>query len=420
MSPTLNAVTYVCVVSNYNLPDLEACLARHPSDVVLVVSDHEQFEQAANRLEKQLCNALPGIRIHRPNLQPGALPLGGDDAIECQRWVQDVLLPYLQRPELTGKPRYLNFTGGTKTMVLSLVLAGGWDALDYKAHGQQRLQAMGLKPRSNHMLQLEALDALHIEDVAPSAVAELHNDHIDRIRPNPLLEHPNSLSLAQSIWAAQATQDPGLSSLFDVLEQVWSIQRHQHDYQQHRVRIDLPEHADTDALDAWLSKLDGLQNGVLRRDGDALEMPGNKCRKQERDFVSWINANWLEQLCYCWLLDAGLPQLAVSRNLKIGLDARHSGSQREADLVLHHRSQTRLIEVKAGLPAGHAPAELENQVSALGERFGKTRKALFVSPRLRQQLHNRNRWENFQLRCLANQVDLCDDRDTLVRFAGLR
>lgn len=54
MSMTLTPAVYVCVVSNYNLPDLEACLARHPSDIVLVVSDPEAFEQAAERLEQQL------------------------------------------------------------------------------------------------------------------------------------------------------------------------------------------------------------------------------------------------------------------------------------------------------------------------------------------------------------------------------
>ena len=75
MSAVLTPAVYVCVVSTYNLPELEACLARRPSDIVLVVSDPETFEQAAERLEQQLVKALPGVTIHRPDLQPGALPL---------------------------------------------------------------------------------------------------------------------------------------------------------------------------------------------------------------------------------------------------------------------------------------------------------------------------------------------------------
>jgi len=109
----------------------------------------------------------------------------------------------------------------------------------------------------------------------------------------------------------------------------------------------------------------------------------------------------------------------VATNRKTGAAPTRSAGQREADLLIHHRSQTRLIEVKAGLPDGHSPAELESQVSSLGERFGKTRKALFVSPRLKQQLASRRRWENFHLRCQANQVALCDSRDALLHFAGL-
>lgn len=419
MSAALTPAVYVCVVSNYNLPDLEACLARSPSDIVLVVSDPEPFEQAADRLEQQLLEALPGVTIHRPDLQPGALPLGGADAVECQAWVQGVLQPYLQRAELTGKPRYLNFTGGTKAMILALVLGLDWRALDYKADGRPQVQVVALHGGDSGKPSLSAEPPLAIEDVAPLTVAGLHNDHLEHIRPNPLFAHPDSLALAQAIWRAQAGQDPALTGLFDVLEQVWSIGRDTPEFHRERVSVALPDDLDTAALDAWLQGFAALQPGVLVRNGATLELPGNKRRKQQRDFIAWVNANWLEQLCHHWLLEAGLPPQAVALNLKTGADPTRSAGQREADLLIHHRSQTRLIEVKAGLPDGHSPAELESQVSSLGERFGKTRKALFVSPRLKQQLASRRRWENFHLRCQANQVALCDSRDALLHFAGL-
>ena len=420
MSAALAPAVYVCVVSNYNLPELEACLARHPSDIVLVVSDPEQFEQAADRLERQLNKALPGVTIHRPDLQPGALPLGGADAVECQAWVQGVLKPFLQRAELVSKPRYLNFTGGTKAMILALVLGIDWNALDYKADGRQQVQVVALHTGGTGRPILSAEPPLAIEDVAPLTVAGLHSNHLEHIRPNPLFAHADGLDLAQAIWTAQTEQDGALTALFDALEQVWSSGREAAEFHHERVTIALPEHIDTQALDHWLQRLAVLQAEVLVRTGNMLALPGNKRRKQERDFVAWVNANWLEQLCHHWLLEAGLPPQAVALNLKTGFDPTRSASQREADLVIHHRSQTRLIEVKAGLPDGHSPAELESQVSSLGERFGKTRKALFVSPRLKQQLANRRRWENFHLRCQASQVALCDSQSALLHFAGLR
>lgn len=167
MSAVLTPAVYVCVVSTYNLPELEACLARRPSDIVLVVSDPETFEQAAERLEQQLVKALPGVTIHRPDLQPGALPLGGADAVECQAWVQGVLQPYLERVELAGKPRYLNFTGGTKAMILALVLGLDWRALDYKADGRPQVQVVALHGGDSGKPSLSAEPALAIEDVAP-------------------------------------------------------------------------------------------------------------------------------------------------------------------------------------------------------------------------------------------------------------
>lgn len=419
MSAPLNPLVYVCVTSAFNLPELEACLARRPSDIVLVVSDHGEFAAGAERLRKRLDEALPGVRIHLPQQQSGALPLGGDDVIECQTWVRAVLQPYLQSAQFAGKPRHLNFTGGTKAMTVALVLAGGWDALEYKARGRQQLQVVGLQAAESGLALLTERDALAVEDVAPITVAQLHNDHHEHVRPNPLFDRPESLELALALWQAQAQQDAALSGLFDLLEQVWSSERELAQHRQPRIAVALPAALSVEELDRWLARLADLQPKVLRRDGQMLEMPGNRPRPEDRDFVAWINANWLEQLCHHWLLQAGLAPQAVTLNLKIGLDASRSGSQREADLVLHNRGQTRLIEVKAGLPKGQPPAQLENQISSLGERFGHSLKALFISPRLRQQLESGQRWENFELRCQANRVRLCHDHASLLHFAGL-
>ncbi|WP_345793318.1 hypothetical protein AAG895_17865 [Thauera sp. JM12B12] len=418
MTEPLNPVVYTCVVSEYNLPEFEACVARRPTDVVLVVSDDARFKQAAKRLANQLREALPGARIHRPDQQAHSLRLGGDDVIECQDWAQRVLKPYLLQDDLRDKHRYLNFTGGTKAMILALVSVGDWEILDYKANGRQELQAVSLKADATGTLTLERSDLIKIEDVMPAAVARLHNDHIEPVRLNRLFDNAASLPLAEAIWKAQLQKDPTLAGLFDLLESVWSSGRDYANYRCERVEVPLPTTLDRSELKSWLDRFCKLQDGALSLKDDHLELPGNRPGVRQRDFVAWVNANWLEQLCGHWLIAAGLPASAIARNLKVGPDATHSGTHREADLVLHNRGQTRLIEVKAGLAKGHAPAELENQVSSLTERFGKTRKALFVSPRLKQKVGS-NRWENFELRCQANQVALCCDRSSLLKFAGL-
>jgi len=420
MPAPLNPIVYVCVVSGYNLPELEACMARRPGDVVLVVSDHEQFEKAADRLEKLLSESLPGVAVHRPDLQPGACSLGGDDVLECQVWVRSVLVPYLQRTELAGRPRYLNFTGGTKAMTMALFCAPGWEGMDYKAASRQQLQVVALcAGEAGDGALVTSREPLPIADVSPVAVAALHNKYITQDRSNPLFDRPESLGLAQAIWDAQESQDAELIGLFDLLEQVWSAGREVEAYQRERVSLPVADGLDVARLDVWLARLAALQCNVIYRDARQLSVPGNRIKKPQRAFVDWVSGDWLEQLCHNWLLHAGMPEAAMARNLKSGPDAARSGSQREADLLLHHRGQTRLLEVKAGLPKGHSPAELESQVSSLGGRFGQTRKALFVSPRLRRQLECSRSWDNFALRCQASQVVLCHDRSSLLKFAGL-
>jgi len=89
------------------------------------------------------------------------------------------------------------------------------------------------------------------------------------------------------------------------------------------------------------------------------------------------------------------------------------------DILTHYRGQTRLIEIKAGLPKGHAPSELENQVSALGDRFGSTSKALLLGPKLRQQLEDERRLEDFRKRCKSSKIVLLGAKPELIEFVDL-
>ena len=58
---SLQSLVYVCVVSGFNLPELESCLARRPAQVLLVVSDG--FQQQAARLNGVLEQLLPGVHV---------------------------------------------------------------------------------------------------------------------------------------------------------------------------------------------------------------------------------------------------------------------------------------------------------------------------------------------------------------------
>ncbi|WKN24013.1 hypothetical protein [Azotobacter vinelandii] len=420
-SPALQPMAYVCVVSGYNLPELESCLTRRPSDVLLVTSDG--LRDAARRLQQRLEKVLPGVQVHPLDQGSTGRPLGGDDVIEAQHWIDAVLRPRLLQPDLGDRPHILNLTGGTKAMIAALLDGHAWQQLDYKAIGQAELQILRPLPEQ----RFELLERRALIDVGPLDVAALHADHVFADPPNPiLLRHPQaSLELARAIWQAQAQTDAPLQRLFESLEWVWVHRRDDSQLRRKQVRLDWSDflRADTsptEELQDWLRCLQKLEPKALHWDATGIELPGNNPRKAHRDLRDWISGIWLEQLAHHWLREAGIPETAIARNLKSGNEQRQSASQREADLLVHQRGNTHLVEIKAGLPPGHAPGELENQVSSLGSRFGRTRKALLVSPQLRRQLQNQERWENFELRCQANDVRLLASREGLLDFIRRR
>ena len=152
-------------------------------------------------------------------------------------------------------------------------------------------------------------------------------------------------------------------------------------------------------------------------DGTGITLPGNKPAGLGKALRQWISGVWLEQLAYQWLLEDGLPASSIARNLKSG-KLNSSAAQREADLLVHHQQDTSLVEIKAGLPPDRAPSDLEQQISSLGNRFGRTRKALLIAPQLRSNLGKS--WASFELRCAANQIQLIEDRQGLLDFVRKR
>jgi len=411
---------YVCVVSGFNVAELESCLARRPSHVLLVVSDRPEFRDAADRLENVLKVRLSGISLHRPVCPNKAIKLGGDDVLECQAWVQGVLRPYLSQPELQALPHCLNFTGGTKAMTAALLAAGPWAELDYKAFSQQKLQALKLLQANNAAAhEFSALQTLNLEDAYALDVAALYNPRTRNAPLNPLIQHPASGKLAQDIWDAQDQSDATLISLFNALNRVWSEGRENEQHKKARTTADLLKNPDCAAFDAWLQRFNALLPGALSREESRLSLPGNKCKGEQEDFKLWVSGVWLEQLCYDWLHQAGIPEQSIARNLVGGQDDLRTSSKREADLLLHYRGATRVIEVKAGLPESFQPKSMQEQISSLADHFGKSKKILFIGPHLKAKLESSKQWDDFCLRCKASSVDICFDRASLLKFAGI-
>ncbi len=420
---------YVCVVSGFNLPNLEACLARKPADVLLLVSQGRGIADAAVRLRGQLERLLPGIRVQALGVGEGDAELHGDGLIECQRWVLEVLMPRLRRSDLADKQHVLNLTGGTKAMTAALLGSHAWTQFDYKAEGRNRLEVFEVDPTAAHRGgRYRALAPMTLPDVQPLDVARLHANYVKPAPINPLADtvHDESITLAAAIWQAQVEDDPALKQIFRGLEAVWSDRENR---AWAKPRIEQPwadflatqeaVGAPSAAVRQWLARCQRLAPEALSWSDTVIRFPGNKPRKgsSAEHLRDWISGDWLEQLAYHWLLGATLPPNAIARNVISGSDARASGGHKETDIITHHHNRTTLVEIKAGLPPNHAPSELENQVSALGSRFGRTDKALLIGPQLLRQLGQDKRLDTFELRCKASQVQLITDERALIEFA---
>lgn len=424
-SPALQPMAYVCLVSSYNLPELEACLLRRPSDALLVVSDG--FIAGAQRLRQRLESNLAGIRVHMLHQSETGQPLDGDDLLQGQQWVRDVLLPRLHGLARESKEARLNLTGGTKAMAVALLHGCRWQSVDYRAQGRRELQVLRAESAGERPgLDFHALPRLPVPDVSPLEVALLHGNDVHIGKPGRIASrHPQaSLQLAETLWQALAGEDADLLLLFERLEWLWSEQSKEPAYVCNLLTLPWREflagRSCPDGLLAWLERFRALAPDCLHWDGETLTLPGNGAHKLAKDLRAWISGTWLEQLAYRWLREAGIPHEAIALNLKSGLVPGNSSSQREADLLVHYRSITSLVEAKAGLPPGGSPAELEQQVSSLGDRFGRTRKSLLLGPLLQRRLRGEGRWESFQLRCKANSVILCTGKAELLDFVAGR
>ena len=414
-TPALEPMVYVCVVSDYNLAELEACMARRPSHVVLITSHTHSYQLAAARLQRQLEQVLPGIHVY---LLSGTAdqPLDGDQVLQNQHWVARVLLPLLQDLQRQPLPLWLNFTGGTKAMTAVLVRQSIWAGMDYIGLGTQHIQVV-----ADTDTGLVQQPGITLPSASALQVAALYSDSVVPAKENRLIagQPALTLSLAEQIWHAQRQQDAALGWLFQALQRLWGDTDNQALHQT-SLTLDWPTLLGKPQLDAdeqdWMTRFAQLSD-QWQYTGSTLKLPGNKARGPARAFKQWLSGIWLEQLVSHWLLQAGLQPSQMMCNVRVGEQPANSALEREADLLVHARNRSCLIEVKAGLPPGHAAKEMEQQLNSLGSRFGRTHKALFLGPAVRQSLAPAT-WRDFRSRCQASQVTLCTDPASLIAFVN--
>lgn len=389
---------YVCIVSDHNLPDLEAVLTFKPATVVLLATSG--FIDPARRLQQQIEQALPACRV----LQP-AVPIRGDSLTEAQQWAAGSLSPLLSQ---LSEPAVLNLTGGTKALALALLHGHRWTECHYKAFQRPSLERFTLDHGQPTPLPDHKLKAADIDQAVGLYCDISHAPH----RPSAC-----GLALARQLWQGLEQEDAGLLTLFAVFNQVWAQERKKACWKQASVCWPLSALTAPDTVLPWFERLHDLYPEQLYISEQGLHFPGNHRNSGATEARQWISGGWLEELVYYWLSEA-IPERQLALNVRSQTNPDNH-SQREADILLLHKGVTWVMEIKADAPPGHALSDMENQLSSHAGRYGKTRKVLFIGPELRKKLLRDNKWHSFEGRCRGNNVHLCHDQPSLYTSLGI-
>ena len=417
----MKSMAYVCTVSNYNLPELEACLTRQPSDVLLVVSD--KFRDSAELLHARLNARLPETTVHLLHQQETQHALSGDDLLQSQQWVRDVLVPRLKALSAEGKEPVLNFTGGTKSMAMVLLHGYRWSWVDYKAQNTNKLEALRFLKKGEFRALYQYQQKVEPTELVAAEVLDiprLHNKTVEQSTLNEIIDkRPGSPAIAQELWDALEQQEPSILGLFKAFDHIWSAGRENEAYKKDTLTLSWAEFfAGSDSTQEtvlpWLEKFQTLMPNSLHWNEDSITLPGNEATKKHRALRAWINGLWLEQLGYEWLRAAGVPDRAIGCGVTISEGEK---GKREADLLVHYQGKTSLIEVKTDVPPGSTLKSLEEQLASIGEsRFGQNNKVLFCGPELSQRLNaSEDESVAFKARCKTSGVKICTTRAELLK-----
>ena len=406
---------YVCVVSEFNLPEYEACLTLRPQHLVLVVSSFPKLRKASERLVNVLREGLPNTTIHRPDEQQ---QFDGENILELQTWIAEALRPCIAAIK-AGSHKDLtlvfNATGGTKAIGMGLLTRMPWDEVHYKGITGSHLQRLALI--NNEWVSRG--EPLPMKTAAPLDIAHLYADKVEQ-QSIGLEGQEQHAELAQQLWQALDEQEAAIEALFGWLDELWSQGRDNPEYKQNQLKLTLPEALQTPQVVAWIERLSSLDANSFDLNGQQLSLPGNNPKKSRKAVRKWISGDWLEQLTHHWLLGAGVLAEEMARGVVVNPEQKQSSDgNREADVFVHLKGRSYLIEIKADVPPETPEKSIEQQLESMGDRFGKTTKILMVGPHFRRTLEEKGRWDIFKAKLAANGTRLCDSRASLLKALGL-
>lgn len=395
---------YVLLVSDHNLAEYRACLKFKPAYISLVVT--QRMDVVAQRLERVLRQALPDSQVERIG-STEQIPLDGERAATTMHWMEHCFQSH--RAAWQGQRVAFNMTGGTKLLSVLLGRAYPWYEVHYQPHqpNQAQLWMDCFVPDQNGQLQVSA--PIELTDIQPSlaSVVALYVQPPKIHTSNSIFLQPDSKALALLRLQAQQLDVPTDDNLWPVLtpilNRIWYVQP----VAGKTVGVAWSEFAVTQAaLRRWFERLNRLlpsHTPAVTWDDQQVFLP-TLSNKPCKDWRRWISGDWYEQLVATWLLELGVQPHCLQAGVQIIPDQSQG---RESDLLLMHKHQLHVIEIKSDLAPNTALSTLEAQVSSSAQSLGKIIKVLVVSPAIRAKAKPAA-WSEFAKHCTDHQVRLIE------------
>lgn len=411
---------YFIILSEHNIAEYRACLDLQPQNVHLIVTGWIAGKNAHTRFKNTLEQSEQfNGKIHEIGFQSDS-QLIGERTEEIQMWLDTVFKAYCAEHHIANNA-ILNITGGTK--ILSQLLAaqtGIWQELHYQAfqRDSNQIHIDRLNPDNLAFLgEIVLSDRFSLRDSL-----KLYADEIKKHNPNPIIEHPDSLPLAQMRFAAQSMQQPENGNLFPavmpVLENAWT-QKYPKDQKEILLEWQAFGLAQPDELKPFLQRLINLLDPQdrIRLDEKGLILPtkynkNSQIARQIHDWRKWISGDWFEQLIYTWFKENGVKD----EELETGLQLIQGESQgNETDILLFRKNQLIFCELKSDLSSESKLADPLRQVIDQSLNMGKVRRVLILSPKIQNDHQKEERkkpqWMEFERNCAAKNIQIIIARD---------
>ncbi len=408
---------YVLLVSDHNLAEYRACLKFKPAYISLIVT--QRMDAVAQRLERVLRQALPNSQVERIG-GTDQIPLDGERAETTVHWIECCFKPHSAAWQ--AQCVAFNMTGGTKLLSVLLGRAYPWQVVHYQPHQPNQAQLWMDCFVPDQTGQLQVTTPIELTDIQPPlvSVVALYVQPPKIHTPNPIFLQPDSPALALLRLQGQQLQAPSAENLWPALTPILNRIWYEQPAVGKTVGIAWSEFvAEQSALRAWFERLNQLlptsMPPAVTWDDQQVFLP-TVSNKQLKDWRRWISGDWYEQLVAAWLLELGVPAHSLQAGLQIIPDQSQG---RESDLLLMHKHQLHVIEIKSDLPPNTALSTLEAQISSSTQSLGKISKVLVVSPVIKQHAKPAA-WLEFLKHCADCRVRLieagqADDLVSLLR-----